>query len=149
MRARAATPFGGASETCHPEFPDSRELVYNELRPWGDSGSTSIRSFARGVGAYLGSRRREVFFLLVSACSTAGFKTQMAISKEVDDPATAERLVADALRAEAAGDATRRSELLRDAVAVAPDYSPARWHSGQVTRIRTRVRSSVYGARTL
>jgi hypothetical protein len=41
-------------------------------------------------------------------------------------------MVADALRAELTGDATRRAELLHEAIAAAPDYAPARWQSGQV-----------------
>lgn len=45
---------------------------------------------------------------------------------------TAERLVAEALQAEAAGDADRRAMLLDQAVAVAPDYQLARWHRGEI-----------------
>lgn len=44
----------------------------------------------------------------------------------------APQLVQAALDAEAAGDAARRSELLSKALAVDPDYGPARWQSGQV-----------------
>ncbi len=47
-------------------------------------------------------------------------------------PGEAPRLVQAALDAELAGDATRRSELLAQALAADPDYGPARWHNGQV-----------------
>ena len=52
--------------------------------------------------------------------------------REAEVDTAAERLVADALRAEVAGNAARRTALLNEAIDVAPDYSPARWHSGQV-----------------
>jgi HEAT repeat protein len=44
----------------------------------------------------------------------------------------AERMVAEALRAEVAGETARRRVLLSEAIDAAPDYLPARWHSGQV-----------------
>jgi Pretoxin HINT domain len=55
-------------------------------------------------------------------------------NEPIDDTATtsAERLVADALRAEITGDAARRAELLSKAINAAPDYAPARWQCGQV-----------------
>lgn len=46
----------------------------------------------------------------------------------------ASRLVAEALKAEARGDAQARTARLREAVVVAPDYAPAHWHLGQVNR---------------
>lgn len=48
------------------------------------------------------------------------------------DSSPAERLVADALRAEVAGDAARRAMLLDQAVAVAPENRLARWHRGEL-----------------
>ncbi len=44
----------------------------------------------------------------------------------------AERLVADALRAEINGNSALRRVLLSEAVDVAPDFMPARWQSGQL-----------------
>lgn len=44
----------------------------------------------------------------------------------------AEQLVADALQAELAGNTAQRRVLLSQAVDTAPDFRPARWHSGQV-----------------
>jgi hypothetical protein len=57
---------------------------------------------------------------------------QAAAGNEPSGSTSAERMVADALRAELTGDATRRAELLHEAIAAAPDYAPARWQSGQV-----------------
>jgi hypothetical protein len=55
-----------------------------------------------------------------------------AIAKVTGNAPDAERLVSEALAAEAAGDADRREALLAEAIQVAPDYQPARWHSGQI-----------------
>ena len=57
---------------------------------------------------------------------------KVASSSMVEVRRAAERLVVDALRAEVAGDAARRRVLLSEAVDAAPEYAPARWHSGQV-----------------
>ena len=45
---------------------------------------------------------------------------------------TADRLVAEALTAEAAGNADRRTMLLDQAVAVSPDHQLARWQRGEI-----------------
>ncbi len=55
-----------------------------------------------------------------------------AAGSAVEGSQAAERLVADALRAELTGDSARRRVLLSEAIDAAPDYLPARWHSGQV-----------------
>lgn len=55
-----------------------------------------------------------------------------ALASGPSAPSTAERLVADALRAEVAGDAGRRELLLDQAVAVAPENRLARWYRGEI-----------------
>jgi hypothetical protein len=47
-------------------------------------------------------------------------------------PNTPERLVQAALEAGIAGDAAKRERLLAEAIALDPNYAPARWHSGYV-----------------
>lgn len=51
---------------------------------------------------------------------------------EAKGTTTAERLVQEALESEVAGDAPRHATLLEEAVRIAPNYSLARWHSGQI-----------------
>src|ERR1044072_958465 len=57
-----------------------------------------------------------------------------ALATDTTNVTTAERLVADALRAEVAGQGDQRTALLDEAVGVAPDFAPARWQSGQIER---------------
>lgn len=57
---------------------------------------------------------------------------KIATGSAVEVRQAAERLVADALRAEVAGETARRRVLLSVAIDAAPDFLPARWHSGQV-----------------
>jgi hypothetical protein len=83
-----------------------------------------------GVAAY--ARHVAILGGLLMACSGAGMPAQAAAGEEPSDATTAERLVAEALRAEATGNSARRRVLLSVAIDAAPDYSPARWHSGQV-----------------
>ncbi len=49
-----------------------------------------------------------------------------------NDTIAADRLVQKSLQAELAGDSAQRTTLLREAIEMAPEFSPARWHSGQV-----------------
>jgi hypothetical protein len=61
-----------------------------------------------------------------------GLPSGVTRGAEKGDLEAARRLVDEALRAEVAGDETRRASLLREAIDLAPDYPPARWHSGQI-----------------
>lgn len=47
-------------------------------------------------------------------------------------PSPTDRLVQEALSAEAAGDVTRRGELLEQAVKADPQYAQAHWHRGEI-----------------
>lgn len=55
-----------------------------------------------------------------------------ATAAESAGPAPAERLVVEALQAEAAGDVDRRGALLDEAVRAAPDLDLARWSRGEI-----------------
>jgi Pretoxin HINT domain len=57
---------------------------------------------------------------------------QRSLGDDAGGSRTGPALVADALRAEATGNGAQRSALLDAALVVAPEFSPARWHSGQV-----------------
>jgi hypothetical protein len=63
---------------------------------------------------------------IASAKSSADQSQQPAVS------AQAKQLVADALEAELSGNTAKRRVLLSAAVDAAPDFQPARWHSGQI-----------------
>lgn len=66
--------------------------------------------------------------LLVVAWPLAG----LCCAAETPDASTADRLVREAMQAEIAGDAARHATLLEQAVRIAPNYSLARWQSGQI-----------------
>jgi hypothetical protein len=67
-----------------------------------------------------------LFSAIASAKSSADQGQQPAAS------AQAKQLVADALEAELSGNTAKRRVLLSAAVDAAPDFQPARWHSGQI-----------------
>jgi len=72
---------------------------------------------------------RGVCFSLVVVCSLSGWS--LAEATNVVE-GVAERMTREALAAGAAGDAELRSELLEQAVTVAPEFAPARWAQGQM-----------------
>lgn len=72
---------------------------------------------------------RLLFFSLV--LGGGNLLTTAAASDEAAET-TAQRLVADALRAETIGDAAQRAALLGSALDTAPNYSAARWHRGEM-----------------
>ncbi len=55
-------------------------------------------------------------------------------AQAADEMAKADQLVAQALEAEARGETAERHELLKQALVIAPDHAPARWHAGFVKR---------------
>ena len=69
-------------------------------------------------------------FLFGAAAALSAAET--TLGKGVRAGTKAERLVADALRAELAGNTAQRRVLLSVAIDAEPEYLPARWHSGQV-----------------
>lgn len=72
---------------------------------------------------------RGVCFSLVFVGSLSGWS--LAEATNVAE-GVAERMTREALAAGAAGDAELRSELLEQAVTVAPEFAPARWAQGQM-----------------
>ena len=71
-------------------------------------------------------------WLLVAAGLAMLLLSRQASAADSPKPADAQELVADALRAEVEGNAARRRVLLSMALDARPDYSPARWQSGQL-----------------
>jgi hypothetical protein len=70
--------------------------------------------------------------LIMSSLAVVVFLCGGALADGTPSAAAAEQLVADALRAETAGDAARRASLLDEAVRVAPNYELARWQRGEI-----------------
>ncbi len=79
---------------------------------------------------------RTLFLLLVAVC----FLLALFLARQSDDlraadeSSPAKTLVAKALAAEPLGQQAERQKLLEQALAVDPDFGPARWHSGFVRR---------------
>jgi len=84
------------------------------------------------AGRFLGSRCGIVLSSLLLLGAAAGLAAPTAVGKGTGVATSAEQLVADALRAEVDGNSARRRVQLSAAIDAAPDYEPARWHSGQV-----------------
>ncbi|MBI2477517.1 MAG: hypothetical protein HYV60_02355 [Planctomycetia bacterium] len=64
-------------------------------------------------------------------CSVA-FGLIGVIGRGAEPPESAEGLVQQALVAELGSDMAQRRKLLDQAIAISPDYAPARWHAGMV-----------------
>src|SRR5262245_18730610 len=94
--------------------------------------SISLRSqeFAMERGFHISVRCVVTFTWIAAAILSS--TPRRAVAASADKTTVAERLVADALRAEIGGDSARRTALLDRAIQTAPDYRPARWHSGQI-----------------
>lgn len=80
---------------------------------------------------------RDGVILVVLAWSATTFGGERAskadgVEPDLVAPPSIERLVQQALAAELAGDTHRRHALLAQARNSAPQYAPARWHSGQL-----------------
>ena len=93
-------------------------MLFAKLRIW--RGGISCSCLAAGLA--IGS--------LSSACYAAD-----AVK---NSSAGVEQLVTDALHAEIDGNVAKRRVLLSMAVDANPEYSPARWQSGQQERLRGR-----------
>ena len=78
---------------------------------------------------------RTIFSTFLFLLGSALISWPWGNAARANDPGTAatpDQLVADALRAESTGETARRRVLLSVAIDAAPNYSPARWHSGQI-----------------
>lgn len=85
----------------------------------------------------IASRRLAACMIGLAAMSLAFVPDLMtaaepARDREATNTSSVEHLVADALRAEVDGNLAKRRVLLSVAVDAAPEFAPARWHSGQV-----------------
>jgi hypothetical protein len=69
---------------------------------------------------------------VATAADAASLPTASAAVASPKVSPSAERLVRAALKANLASDASQRDELLRQALAIDPEYAPARWQSGQL-----------------
>ncbi len=67
-------------------------------------------------------------------CLSLVMASQAERARSGDDLLRAKQLVAQALEAESLGNTGERQKLLEQAVSLAPDDAPARWHSGYVER---------------
>ena len=78
------------------------------------------------------SRTRLLLLGISLLCLSLVMASHPRCALSGDDVARAKQLVDNALEAEALGKTGERQKLLEQAVAFAPDYAPARWHSGYV-----------------
>ena len=80
-------------------------------------------------------RRLLAFGSTLLVLSASMFYTKADYVNSIDNASAsreAEELVRSALRSEVAGSPERRDALLRQALAIAPDYPSANWHLGRI-----------------
>jgi hypothetical protein len=89
------------------------------------------------VAAIQPARRTTALFLSLALCFVPAGSTNLSAAEAIDPKhPDASAAVCEALQREIYGSDTSRRELLEAAVAMSPEFAPARWHLGYVKDAR-------------